>query len=54
VESIFGSLRGCDPNEVPTILDLAIDEDDPHKPWWNILSKKVDGSFVTRQLAAFF
>jgi hypothetical protein len=51
VESIFGSLRGCDPNDVATILDSVIDEDDPHRSWWNILSKKVDGSFVARQLA---
>ena len=52
VESIFGSLRGCDPNDVATILDSVIDEDDPHRSWWNILSKKVDGSFVARQLAS--
>jgi hypothetical protein len=51
VESIFGSLRGCDPNDVATILDSVIEEDDPHRSWWNVLSKKVDGSFVARQLA---
>jgi len=51
VESFFRSLRGCDPNDVATILDSVIDEDDPHRSWWNILSKKVDGSFVARQLA---
>jgi hypothetical protein len=51
VETIFGSLRGCDPNEVATILDSVIDDDDPHRPWWNILSKKADGSFVPRQLS---
>jgi len=50
VESFFRSLRGCDPNDVATILDSVIDEDDPHRSWWNILSKKVDDSFVARQL----
>ena len=50
VESFFRSLRGCDPNDVATILDSVIDEDDPHRSWWNILSKKVDGSFVARHL----
>ena len=50
VESIFGSLRECDPNDVATIMDSVIDEDDPQGPG-GMLSKKVDGSFVARQLA---
>jgi hypothetical protein len=31
VESFFRSLTGCDPNDVATILDSVIDEDDPHR-----------------------